>query len=207
MFSFAMGALSAGSLGIADFIASQSSERLGAARALGGMLLVSSIALTVVVIANEGFALHLQHESLIGNVLAAMHGSVMAIAPACSCACSPTTRMAHEEDLAPILFDEDDPDPPGISGSPVEHSKPSPSARSKAARKRAKDGTAVHSLSNSVRRSLGRRRDRNVHRRFRGMLVQPRHPRIRRHSIGLVRRKSSQRRQVGTANRFLTSQI
>ena len=80
MFSFAMGALSAGSLGIADFIASQSSERLGAARALGGMLLVSSIALTVVVIANEGFALHLQHESLIGNVLAAMHGSVMAIA-------------------------------------------------------------------------------------------------------------------------------
>ena len=75
-----MGALSAGSLGIADFIASQSSERLGAARALGGMLLVSSIALTVAMIADGGFAPLLQHESLIGNALAAAHGSVMAIA-------------------------------------------------------------------------------------------------------------------------------
>ncbi len=80
MFPFAMGALSAGSLGIADFIASQSSEKLGAARALGGMLLVSSIALTVAMIANEGFAPLLQHESLVGNALAAAHGSVMAIA-------------------------------------------------------------------------------------------------------------------------------
>ncbi len=39
---FGMGGLSAASLGVADFIASQSSERIGAARALMGMLLVSS---------------------------------------------------------------------------------------------------------------------------------------------------------------------
>ena len=49
--------------------------------------------------------------------------------------------------LAPILFDEDDPEAARAQrASPVEQAKPSPSARSKAARKRAKDGTAVHSF-------------------------------------------------------------
>ena len=49
--------------------------------------------------------------------------------------------------LAPILFDEDDPEAAREQrASPVEQAKPSPSARSKAARKRAKDGTAVHSF-------------------------------------------------------------
>lgn len=79
MFSFAMGALSAGSLGVADFIASQSSERLGAARALAGMLLVSSIVLTIVMITSEGFTSLLLPNALTGNLLAASQGVVMAI--------------------------------------------------------------------------------------------------------------------------------
>ena len=49
--------------------------------------------------------------------------------------------------LAPVLFDEDDPEAAKAQrASPVAPAKPSPSARSKAARKRAPDGTAVHSL-------------------------------------------------------------
>ena len=49
--------------------------------------------------------------------------------------------------LAPILFDEDDPEAAKAQrASPVEPAKPSPSARSKAASKRARDGTAAHSL-------------------------------------------------------------
>jgi len=80
MFSFAMGALSAGSLGVADFIASQSSERIGAARALGGMLLVSSIVLTVVMATQSGFGPLMQPGALAGSALAALHGATMAIA-------------------------------------------------------------------------------------------------------------------------------
>ena len=49
--------------------------------------------------------------------------------------------------LAPVLFDEDDPEAARAQrASPVEPEKPSPSARSKAARKRTPDGTAAHSL-------------------------------------------------------------
>ena len=49
--------------------------------------------------------------------------------------------------LAPILFDEDDPEAARAQrASPVEPAKPSPSARSKAARKRAPDSTAVRSF-------------------------------------------------------------
>ena len=48
--------------------------------------------------------------------------------------------------LAPVLFDENDPEAVQAQrASPVEPAKPSPSAWIKAARKRAPDGTAVHS--------------------------------------------------------------
>ena len=49
--------------------------------------------------------------------------------------------------LAPILFDEDDPEAARAARtSPVAPAKPSPPARSKAASKRARDGEPVHSL-------------------------------------------------------------
>ena len=49
--------------------------------------------------------------------------------------------------LAPILFDEDDPEAAKARrASPVAPAKPSPSARSKAASKRTRDGAAAHSL-------------------------------------------------------------
>lgn len=49
--------------------------------------------------------------------------------------------------LAPILFDEDDPEAAKARrASPVEPAKPSPSARSKAANKRTPDGEPTHSL-------------------------------------------------------------
>ena len=63
----------------------------------------------------------------------------------CMLACCAEWHMRKR--LAPILFDEDDPEAAREQrASPVEQAKPSPSARSKAARKRAKDGTAVHSF-------------------------------------------------------------
>ena len=63
----------------------------------------------------------------------------------CMLACYAEWHMRKR--LAPILFDEDDPEAAREQrASPVEQAKPSPSARSKAARKRAKDGTAVHSF-------------------------------------------------------------
>ena len=62
--------------------------------------------------------------------------------------------MAYRIDTIPnrgdpptILFYEDDPEAAEAQrASPVAPAKPSPSARSKAASKRARDGTAAHSL-------------------------------------------------------------
>ena len=49
--------------------------------------------------------------------------------------------------LAPVLFDEDDPEAAKAQrASPVAPAQPSPSARSKAASKRTRDGAAAHSL-------------------------------------------------------------
>ena len=49
--------------------------------------------------------------------------------------------------LAPILFDEDDPEAARAQrASPVEPARPSPSARAKAAGKSTPDATAVHSF-------------------------------------------------------------
>ena len=63
----------------------------------------------------------------------------------CALACHAEWHMRQR--LAPILFDEDDPEAARAQrASPVEPAKPSPSARSKAARKRAPDRTAVHSF-------------------------------------------------------------
>ncbi len=80
MFPVAMGGLSAGSLGVADFIASQTSERLGAARALTGMLLVSSILLTGLMIALGGFDDFLVANNAGPIALAVLHGVAMAVA-------------------------------------------------------------------------------------------------------------------------------
>jgi len=55
MFSFSMGGLSAMCLGVADFIASQGAERIGVPRALAGMFFASSLALTLVMMADGGF--------------------------------------------------------------------------------------------------------------------------------------------------------
>ena len=61
----------------------------------------------------------------------------------CMLACHVEWHMRKR--LAPALFDEDDPEAAKAQrASPVAPAKPSPSARSKAARKRAPDGAAVH---------------------------------------------------------------
>ena len=63
----------------------------------------------------------------------------------CMLACHAEWHMRKR--LAPILFDEDDPEAARAQrASPVEPAKPSPSARAKAAQKRAPDETAVHSF-------------------------------------------------------------
>ena len=63
----------------------------------------------------------------------------------CMLACHVEWHMRRR--LAPVLFDEDDPEAARARrASPVEPAKPSPSARDKAAHKRAPDGTAAHSL-------------------------------------------------------------
>ena len=63
----------------------------------------------------------------------------------CMLACYAEWHMRKR--LAPILFDEDDPDAARAQrASPVEPARPSPSARTKAAQKRAPDETAVHSF-------------------------------------------------------------
>jgi len=80
MFSIAMGCLSALSIGIADFIASQSSERIGAARALAGILLVSSIMLTAIMFVISGFEGLLVVENVKFIIMACLHGVTMAIA-------------------------------------------------------------------------------------------------------------------------------
>ena len=80
MFLVAMGGLSAGSLGVADFIASQSSERIGAARALAGMLFVSSLLLTVLMIATDRFSGLFVSKNVGSIVLACFHGTAMALA-------------------------------------------------------------------------------------------------------------------------------
>jgi len=80
MFSVAIGGLSAVSLGVADFIASQSSERIGATRALAGMLFVSSLLLTVLMIATDRFSGLFVSENVDSIVLACFHGTAMALA-------------------------------------------------------------------------------------------------------------------------------
>ena len=63
----------------------------------------------------------------------------------CMLACHAEWHMSKK--LAPILFDEDDPDAARAQrASPVEPAKPSPSARAKAASKSTPDATAVHSF-------------------------------------------------------------
>ena len=71
-----MGALSALSFGIADFLASRSSRRIGAPSALAGMLFVSSLALTAVS-AWQGSVFQIPAA---GAGLAGLHGAAMALA-------------------------------------------------------------------------------------------------------------------------------
>ncbi len=63
----------------------------------------------------------------------------------CMLACHAEWHMRKR--LAPILFEEDDPEAARAQrASPVEPARPSPSARAKAAQKRTPDETAVHSF-------------------------------------------------------------
>lgn len=71
-----MGALSAIAFGIADFMGSQSGQRLGALRALTGMLMVSSIVLTAYVWADGS----LGSVSGLGLAVAALHGVLLSCA-------------------------------------------------------------------------------------------------------------------------------
>lgn len=80
MISITMGGLSAVSLGVADFIASQNSERIGAARALAGMLLISSIVLSALMGVQGEFAGLFARANLWSILLACLHGFTMAIA-------------------------------------------------------------------------------------------------------------------------------
>ena len=80
MLSIVTGGLSAASLGVADFIASQSSERLGAPRALAGMLFVSSIILTMTMLVGSGFNGLFSGHNMPSVMLAILHGATMAIA-------------------------------------------------------------------------------------------------------------------------------
>ncbi|WP_165759871.1 DMT family transporter [Falsiruegeria litorea] len=75
-----MGGLSAVSLGVADFIASQTSSRIGAARSLLGMLLVSSVVLSVFLLFQGGFAELFVPTKLWSILLASLHGFTMAFA-------------------------------------------------------------------------------------------------------------------------------
>lgn len=80
MIPVTMGGLSAVSLGVADFIASQNSERIGAARALGGMLLVSSLLLSILMLIQGGFDGLFVATNIWLTLLASLHGATMAIA-------------------------------------------------------------------------------------------------------------------------------
>lgn len=71
-----MGALCAMSFGVADFLASRSSRRIGSASALTGMLLVSTLALTAV----AGFSGRIAYLHGPGAWLAGVHGVTMAAA-------------------------------------------------------------------------------------------------------------------------------
>ena len=75
-----MGGLSAASLGVADFIASQNSKRIGAARSLAGMLMVSSVFLTLFMLSQGDFGGLFQFTNLFSILLASLHGVTMAIA-------------------------------------------------------------------------------------------------------------------------------
>ena len=80
MIPVTMGGLSAVSLGVADFIASQNSERIGAARALGGMLLVSSLLLSILMLIQGGFDSLFVATNIWLILLASLHGATIAIA-------------------------------------------------------------------------------------------------------------------------------
>ncbi|MFA3918773.1 EamA family transporter [Ruegeria hyattellae] len=75
-----MGGLSALSLGVADFIASQNSTRIGAARSLLGMLLVSSVVLSVFLLLQGGFSELFIPTKVRSVLLASLHGFTMAFA-------------------------------------------------------------------------------------------------------------------------------
>ena len=80
MFYSLMGGLSAGSLGVADFVASQSSERIGTTRALAGMLFVSSLLLTMIMVVTNQFSGLFVNENVGSIMLACFHGTAMALA-------------------------------------------------------------------------------------------------------------------------------
>lgn len=80
MLNVLMGASSALSLGIADFMASQSSERIGAPRALAGMLLVSTLVLSLVILFSDEAMGQLITSQLPGITFGIIHGITMAIA-------------------------------------------------------------------------------------------------------------------------------
>jgi len=80
MFSFAMGGLSAMSLGTADFIASQGAERIGAPRALAGMLFISSLALTLVMMASGGFEGLFVSRNIPAILYSVLHGVTLSLA-------------------------------------------------------------------------------------------------------------------------------
>ena len=71
---------SALSIGVADFIASQGSGRIGTVRALGGMLLVSSLILTATMFVIRGFDGLFVVENVKFIIMASLHGVTMALA-------------------------------------------------------------------------------------------------------------------------------
>ena len=80
MLNIFMGASSAMSLGVGDFMASQSSERIGASRALAGMLFVSSVVLTAFLVISGKTPDLLNADNASGLLLGVFHGVSMAFA-------------------------------------------------------------------------------------------------------------------------------
>ncbi|MDC1286393.1 DMT family transporter [Gammaproteobacteria bacterium] len=80
MINVLMGAGSAVSLGVADFMASQSSEKIGAPRALAGMLFVSTVVLTVFLVISGKTTDLLDADNARGLLLGILHGVTMACA-------------------------------------------------------------------------------------------------------------------------------
>ena len=75
-----MGCLSAIFLGLADFIASQNSKRIGSLRSLTGMLLASSIIISSYILFTGNISNALQLENFKSILLGVLHGILMALA-------------------------------------------------------------------------------------------------------------------------------